>query len=289
MTPHFTLGPRTAVAVVAAALLLGGGPPADAQGRLKAHYRISMTAVTIGQVAWTVDIGDGVYTTSASGQASGLMSMFVNGDGGVAASGTVENGVPIPSAFTSKIVDEDGRTELRIAFANGIARETIVQGMAAPKDRVPITDQHRRGVTDPLSAVLIPGAIEAGNLAQSNCERVLAIFDGRRRYNLVLSYKRHERVTLATGYSGQALVCGVVLQPLAGYRTDSLLVKYVSDRRDMELWFVPLIGTAVMAPIRIMMPTALGTLKIEADDFTTVARPPAPPPAEMAPNDAPER
>ena len=286
MTPHPASG-RSAAALVAAAFVLFGSAPATAQGTLKAHYRISMTAVTIGHVSWTVDIGDGVYATSASGKASGLMSMFVNGEGGVIARGSIDNGVPVPADFASKIDDEDGTTELRIVFSDGMARETIVRGQEAPKDRVPITDLHRRGTTDPLTAVLIPGAIEAGELAPSNCDRVLAIFDGRRRYNLVLSYRRRERVTFATGYSGPALICGVILQPIAGYRPDSMLVKYVADRRDMELWFAPLDGTAVMAPIRVVMPTALGTLKIEADDFITTAQMPAL--APVAPNGAPAR
>jgi hypothetical protein len=63
------------------------------------------------------------------------------------------------------------------------------------------------------------------------------------------------------------LVCGVMLKPIAGHRADSMLVKYVAGRRDMELWFAPISGTMAMAPIRVVMPTLIGTLEIAADQF----------------------
>jgi hypothetical protein len=73
----------------------------------------------------------------------------------------------------------------------------------------------------------------------------------------------------------------VVLHPIAGYRADSKLVKYVAGRRDMELWFAPIAGTPLIAPIRVLMPTLIGTLEIAADQFNAVALPPPPeaPPA----------
>jgi hypothetical protein len=78
-----------------------------------------------------------------------------------------------------------------------------------------------------------------------------------------------------------------VLQPIAGYRADSMIVKYVAGRRNMELWFAPVAGTSVIAPIRVLMPTLIGTLKIQADKFeTTAALTPAP--VEAAPLPPPQ-
>ena len=70
---------------------------------------------------------------------------------------------------------------------------------------------------------------------------------GRLRYDLEFAYKRMDEVQADKGYAGPVLACGVVLRPIAGYRADSLLVKYVAGRRDMELWFAPIAGTALMA------------------------------------------
>jgi hypothetical protein len=71
-------------------------------------------------------------------------------------------------------------------------------------------------------------------------------------------------------------VCGVILKPIAGYRTDSMLVKYVAGRRNMELWFGAVAGTALIAPIRVLMPTLIGTLEIQAVQFEAGVTPIAP-------------
>jgi hypothetical protein len=253
------------------------GMTAHAQGRLKAQYTISMAGVSIGQIVWLVDIGDKRYTTSAHGKASGVLSVLVKGEGSVVTHGMIVAGRLSPSYFTSDITDDDGRSELRMTFDDGGVKEVIGQAPPPQSDRLAVTDADRRGVTDPLSAVLIPVKAGDDDLAAENCSHVLSIFDGRRRYDLALSFKRIDKIKIDRGYSGLVLVCGVVLRPIAGYRADSMLVKYVAGRRDMELWFAPIAHTSIVAPIQVVMPTLIGTLKIQADQFEALAPLPAPP------------
>ena len=35
------------------------------------------------------------------------------------------------------------------------------------------------------------------------------------------------------------------------------------------MWFAPIAGVAIMAPVRALMPTLIGTMDIRADKFTT--------------------
>ena len=280
------LGPA---ATVLAVLVCGlfAAPPARAQGTLKAHYTISMTGVTFGEIVWRVDIGDPRYSTTASGKASGVLSVLVNGEGAVTAQGDIAAGRLDPLSFVSTITDDDGTITLQMDFAGGVASESITSQPPAHADRLAVSDADRRGVADPLSAVLIPTKLGGGAFAASDCKRTLKIFDGRRRYDLVLSYDRMDKVEIGRGYSGPILVCGVVLQPIAGYRADSMMVKYVAGRRNMELWFAPIAGTSIIAPVRVLMPTLIGTLKIEADRFEATASPITPAPVESAPLGAP--
>jgi hypothetical protein len=274
---------RLAGALIALLALIAGGGAAKAQGRLTAQYSIIMTGVTIGHVAWTVDIGEALYNTAASGNASGVLSMLLHGDGAVAAEGRVENWHLKPAQFRSKITDEDGTTNLRIDFADGVASVVADPPLPPTPQRLPVTEADRRGVADPLSAVLITAKPGESFFSADNCEHRLAIFDGRRRYDLALSFARIDKIALDHSYAGPVLACGVVLRPIAGYRPDSLLVKYVAGRRDMELWFAPIAGTELMAPIRVAMPTLIGTLKIQADQFDAAATPPPAPPARPRP------
>lgn len=258
-------------------LIMGAsGDAAQAQARLRAHFTISMTGVSIGQIVWLVSIGEQCYTASATGKASGVLSVLVNGEGAIDARGNVVDGRLVPKLVTSKIIDDEGNSELRMSFDDGVAREQISHESSARPDRVPVTDADRRGVADPLTAMLMTVGGEV--FTPANCNHVLSVFDGRRRYDLELSFKRVDRITIERGYSGFVLVCGVMLKPIAGYRADSMLVKYVAGRRDMELWFALIAGTPNVAPIRVTIPTLLGTLEILADQFDVLA-PQAPTPS----------
>jgi hypothetical protein len=267
------------------ALLLAATPdkPARAQGKVKAHYTITMTGVTFGDIVWLIDIGDTLYTTTASGKASGVLSKLVNGEGSVEAQGNIAADRLNPSSYASAITDDDGTINLQMTFVDGVATETITPQPPVYTDRLPVTDADRRGIADPLSAVLIPTKLGGGTMAASDCNHTLKIFDGRRRYNLALAYNRMDKVALERGYSGPILVCGVVLQPIAGYRADSMMVKYVAGRRNMELWFAPIAGTSIMAPLLVLMPTLIGTLRIQADQFEAAASAATPVPVETSP------
>ncbi len=269
----FCLAAKFLVALVCALLTVN---PARAQAKVAAHYTISMTGVTIGEIAWRIDIGATLYSMTASGKASGVLSMLMNGEGSVAAQGSVAADHFNPSSYKSTITDDDGAITLKMTFTDGVATEQITPQPPLRTDRLPITDDDRRGVADPLSAVLLPTKPGGGALAATDCDRSLKIYDGRRRYNLALSHGRLDKIDVARGYSGPVLVCDVVLQPIAGYRADSLIVKYVAGRRNVELWFAPIAGTSIMAPVRVLMPTLIGTLIIQADQFEAAAVAPAP-------------
>jgi len=265
-----------------------GATSAQAQGKVTAHYAISMTGVTIGEINWQIEIGDTLYRTSASGKASGVLSVLMNGEGEVAAQGTVGADALTPKSYISTITDDDGTITLRMTFAEGVASETMTPRPPERKDRLPLTEADRRDVADPLSAVLLVTSLGGGTLAASDCGHTLKIFDGRRRFDLLLSYARMEKIEIGKGYRGPVLVCSVVLKPLAGYLADSMIVKYVAGRRNMELWFAPVAGTSIVAPVRVLMPTPIGTLKIDADQFVAVAVPPMPAPVQTAPLPPPQ-
>ena len=249
---------------------------APAQGRLKGSYIISMTGVSIGQIVWLADIDEKRYVASAQGKASGMLSVLVSGEGSIVTHGVVAEGRLVPSDFTSRISDDEGNSELRMTFDDGAVKD-VIGPPPPPGKRIAVTEADRRGVSDPLTAMLMPASAGGDALASGNCDRVLPIFDGRRRYNLALSFKRLDKIKLKRGFSGPILVCGILLQPIAGHRTDSTLVKYLAGRRDLELWFAPIIGTSFIAPIRVLLPTMLGTLEIAAERFDAVAVPPATP------------
>ncbi|MGE0566235.1 MAG: DUF3108 domain-containing protein [Pseudolabrys sp.] len=281
MGPALCKSGLTAATVVLA--LHGAGaasPPLDTRATI--HYSISMVGVPIGQITWAIGLGAHVYQASASGKASGALSMLVNGEGRVATQGAINGEQVAPTFFSSNVTDDGETTGLQMVFENGSVKTLRAEEPSDKSKRIPVRDEDKVNVTDPLSAMLIAAPEGESPLSPARCERTLPVFDGQRRYDLHLSFKRIDKLKLDRGYNGPALVCAVVLRPIAGYRPDSMLVKYVGGRPGMEIWFMPVGGAPVIAPGRLKMPTGIGTLEIEADrmDWTTVRAPAAPAPTQ---------
>jgi hypothetical protein len=257
-----------------AALLLAGWPMAGhAQGKLDARYVATLAGIPIGKGAWVIDISDDQYTAAASGMTTGLLSVFTSGQGSGASRGTISGGQPVAASYAATIVTERKRDEVRMLFASGNVRDFAVEPPASPDpERVPITDAHRRGVTDPMTASLYRVAGNADPLSANGCPRNVSIFDGRMRYDLRTAFKRIDQVRAEKGYQGPAVVCSVHFSPIAGFIPDRVAIRYLVSQPDIEAWLVPVAGTRVLVPFRVSVPTPLGLGVLQATQFVSTAQ-----------------
>ena len=250
--------------------------PAHGQ-KFEARYAISMTGIRVGQSAWTITFGEDRYSITASGGSVDIVNVLMRGEGLAESTGLVKDGRLVPENFSSSMIEEGKKIDLKMTLSEGTVIN--VQDNAPPPepDRVPLTETNLRGVSDPLSALLISNDAADGGMGKEACDRTLSIFDGRRRYDLALSYKRLGEVHQKE-YEGSVLVCNIVLSPIAGHRANSMIMKYVASRRDMEVGFVPISGTTFLAPFRLTVPTLIGTMTIYITGLKwTAAAPPAAP------------
>lgn len=261
-----------AVLVTAAADAERG--PVFGQGRLDARYTVTLAGLPIGRGAWVIDIGDDHFTASASGTTSGLMQVFASGHGESAARGRVSGGQPVPASYASRIVTGEKTDDVRMMISSGAVKEFRAEppNVASP-DRVPLTEAHRRGVSDPMTASLMRVPGNGDPFVPQACQRTLAIFDGRMRYNLQLAFKRFDRVSSEKGYQGTVVVCAVRFAPIAGHVPDRTAIKYLVQLRDIELWLAPIAGTRVMVPYRVSVPTPIGLGVMQATQFVSNPQP----------------
>jgi hypothetical protein len=256
---------------VMACLLCGG---ANAQGKLDAHYVATLAGVPIGKGAWVIDVSDDQFSAAASGMTTGLLRVFATGDGNVTSRGGVRGDILAPTLFVSTINNDKRVEELKIVMSAGNVKDLMVEPPPTPHpDRVPLTEAHRRGIVDPLSAALIRVPGNGDPLAPEACRRTLPVFDGRMRFDLHLSFKRFENVAGAKGYQGPVAVCGVQFVPVAGYVPDRPAIRYLVAQQDMEIWLAPISGTRVVVPYKISLQTPLGRAVLEATQFITIATP----------------
>jgi hypothetical protein len=244
---------------------------AHAQTRLDASYAISVARIPIGQIDWTLNLGGDRYTATAKGHASGVLRVLASGQGTLETHGDIKDGALAPTNFAATTKSENDNADIKMTLDDGAVTQLDASTPPASTDRVPLTDADRRGVVDPLSAMVIGAGASGDVLSRDACQRTLPVFDGRRRFDLALSFKRMEKLKAEKGYDGPAVVCSVAFKAIAGHRASSPLVKYLSDGRDIELWLAPVAGTRLLAPIRLSVASMLGNLVIAATSFAVTA------------------
>ena len=135
--------------------------PVGAQGRLDARYSVTLGGLQIGKGAWVIDIGDDQYTAAASGATSGLMRVFASGQG----TGARARLYGLGHADAGKLRrqrhgrQEDRRDPHLDHRRPGQGVLASIRRRSPNPERVPVTDAHRSGVTDPMtgSLVRVPG------------------------------------------------------------------------------------------------------------------------------------
>lgn len=249
--------------------------PAAAQGKLEAQYEATLAGIPVGKGGWNIDIQDDVFSAAASGGTTGLLKTFAGGSGTGASQGRVINGALVATAYQASTTTSKKTEEIHITLDKGNVKEFgILPEPPVDPDRIPVTEAHRKGVFDPMTASLlrVPGTGEV--MTPDACHTSAAVFDGRMRYELKLDFKRMESVKAEKGYHGPVLVCAIYFVPVAGYIPDRPVIKYLAAQRNIEIAFAPVAGTRILVPFWMKVPTPLGPAMLEATSFITSAQPP---------------
>lgn len=259
---------------VLAAAAFGSIGPAFAEGRLEARYSATLAGIPIGSGSWTIDAAETQYTATVNGSTSGLLRAFTGGQGNATARSTLSSGKIVSSIYAATIITRKHTDSIRITINSGNVKDFRVD---PPQDedpeRIPITEVHQHNVLDPIAASLVrmPGNGEV--LSPEACQRTVAVFDGRLRYDLQFAFKRMDNVKAKKGYSGPVVVCAAYFSPVAGFIPSRTAIKYLAKQRDMEVWLAPIAGTRVLVPYRAQGPTPVGQAVLEASEFVSVPLP----------------
>jgi len=268
---------RTAWAALCAGalMLLAVAHPASAQGKLDAQYEATLAGIPVGRGAWTIEIGDDQFSASAGGGTSGLLKAISDGSGTGASQGRVVGGALVATNYSASTITSKKSEAIHIILSNGNVKEFGIEPQPpVDADRVPVTEAHRRGVSDPMTASLVRVPGNADPLGPDACHGSVAVFDGRMRYDLKLDFKRMETVKAERGYRGPIVVCALYFLPVAGYIPDRPVIKYLAAQRNIEIALAPVAGTRILVPFWLKVPTPLGLAMLEATQFITQPIPP---------------
>lgn len=241
---------------------------AKADGRTEIRYGVSFAGVSVGQGALAVEVTNDGYSASGSGAVTGMLQILAPGKGTASARGRFSGGKLVPATFNTASESGDKWEDIRLSMQNGSVKEATVlpPRTSTSKDRIKVTEEHMRNILDPMSAALMPVPGNGSLSGPEGCNRTLPIFDGRIRYNLVMTYDRTETLKDIKGVSGPVAVCKVNYVAVAGHRESKAKT---STEQNMLVWLAPIGDTRILVPAKVTIGTKVGTLTVQATQFST--------------------
>lgn len=247
----------------------GSGSLAQAQPykaqTLKVSYDLTLAGLPLGKADLSSSFSGSKYEMEGRAKLTGLAMLLTGGRGEANASGTLDGDSPPRSAsFAVVSRTSDNQRSVRMGLKRGRVAKVEIDPPLEPKpDRVPVKAADKKGVVDPMSALLMP-AVASKNLTDpANCDRTIPVFDGASRMNVVLSYAETKDVEVP-GYSGPVLVCNARYVPISGHRSERPATKFMQENKDMAVWLAPVEGARVLFPLKVSVRTMIGMGEMQA-------------------------
>ena len=159
---------------------------------VQARYGLRYNGIAVGRLVINSNTATAkTYSLSGSAKVSVLFGAF-NWSGSSSVSGAVEGGAPAPASYGFEWRQNKKNGTVNIGFKDRIAAPISPSSRrrASPRRVVPLTQAHMAGALDPMSAILM--LTKADN--RPPCDRRVGIFDGKQRYDVLLTPKRSTRL-----------------------------------------------------------------------------------------------
>ena len=237
------------------------GVPAQPLARVHADYHITWNGLDLGDFIWDSSINSGKYKAATSANISALFGAYT-WEGATHANGTYVTGAPHPANYKFKFNATDKSGQIVMGFAN----DKVVSMTEDPPDRgssgrIPLKPAHMENVLDPLSAIMALSSPGNGSIEGVNpCDKHLAVFDGRQRFDLVLSFKHKTRIDGGKG-AKIAFVCQIQYVPIAGMKMNTE-TKYMAATDGIEIWLAAVPAANAFVPVNVVIPTWAGSAQI---------------------------
>ncbi|MBD2747711.1 DUF3108 domain-containing protein [Microvirga sp. BT688] len=253
--------------LIASALvtLAFAGTASFAQGQtLKVTYDLSLAGLPLGKADLVSSFKGRKYQMQGNAKLTGLAMVLTGGKGEASASGTLAGAGPRSTSFAVVSKTSDNQRSVRMGLKGGQVADVEIDPPLEPKeDRIPVQPADKKGVVDPMSALLMPALASKGLTDPDNCNRTLPVFDGASRMNVVLTYAETKTVEVG-GYSGPVLVCNARYVPVSGHRPERPATKFMQENRDMSVWLAPVEGPRLLFPLKVSVRTMIGVGEMQA-------------------------
>ncbi|MEL6979345.1 MAG: DUF3108 domain-containing protein [Pseudomonadota bacterium] len=194
--PSSSLRAGALIAALFAAVPLAAAANAapERPAEVKHRYKAYVGGVLIGKASLTTRFTAEGYSSEGKLETDGVAGWFVAAKAQASALGALDASALEPERL-DVTADSDGEAwRMSIAFSGGAPSEVSAEPPLRSR-KWDIDPASQTGALDPISAIVraMTGPMTSASAA-APCERTLPVFDGRKRYDIVLEEQIDERV-----------------------------------------------------------------------------------------------
>lgn len=239
-------------------MLLFAQPAASETRDVDLSYKIYVGGFNVADLKIDMDLATGKYDIAARVQTTGMVGrlfpwwMKAYSRGAIAGQGVM----PVTAGQRNNWKGKERYIDL--TFKDGVAEIDRIVPKPETDDRDRVPEAMRTGVVDLASAIV---AIIRKMDSSQPCEAEVPVFDGRRRYDLVVKPDGAEKLR-ASGYTpfvGETVNCLLSIRKKAGFKKND--DSGWNDRdRSARVWMGKAFGNVPPVPVRLTLNTPLGSL-----------------------------
>ena len=250
-------------------LLLAATPalavPAPKTSTVDVTYSLAFWDIPFGHMQYRDALTANSYAARAHFETQGMVGFFWRSVIDATADGELQPHAVWPALYDSYSRYRDHPLQrVKLTFAND--DPDVFTDPKVDLSKYPVPKDQQKDTLDPMSALtsILVGA-NAGK-AQP-CGQGAQIFDGRRRYDIRLSYVKDEPVALENGFHATAHLCELYFVPIAGYPQQMVKrrdpPRMFADFVELEAPLAP--NGRYVVPVKLWSELSLGTVTATLD------------------------
>jgi len=225
---------------------------------LRLKYEAHWGDIPLGDVAVTLREAADRYAIQGSAVARGPMTLLFDWSGTAETQGRRRRGLRLPTSHVSTGSSDDGERRTTVDWKGAGLPLTTVVPPPDPEEVTPVPPASIAGTVDPLTVLLktLDGLAKTGR-----CEGTARIYDGRRRYDIVIEHLGNGQLKADRpgAYAGPAVRCRLYAKKIGGFYRDA--TEWSSDEDEIErIAWIARLGNGLWVPVRAEVSAPLGNV-----------------------------
>ncbi len=222
-------------------------------------YTVYIGGLRVVDVGLNTRLAERSYLIDMTLKSEGLLGMFFDWTMSARSAGRIEDRkiVPVKAGHDSQWRGKERRT--RLVYRTAGPPEVSAIPAAVDDERGIVLPEQRLGTRD-LAGGILATLMTVGRAG--SCTHSEPVFDGRRRYDLVLEQVGRDRLTASdySPFAGDALRCTLKIRKIAGFRQEQSRSSWMSGDR-VTVWIGQPFAGAPPVMVRMEMETTFGALR----------------------------